>query len=79
MRWASLWKGPNLCDTVPCTGSWGEVYSTWGSMGLYALDTKGRAWTLCRNESKPVTRWILVDDLVSGAAARQWHAEQESA
>lgn len=80
MRWASLWKGPEIMDEVECPARFGGgicVGSTWMSMGLYALDTEGRPWTLCRRTMGPGTRWYLVDDLVSGAAGRQWLAEQE--
>jgi hypothetical protein len=83
-RFVSLWSGPNgLSDYVEDKdeGPGNSAFSyTWASMGLYGLDAEGRAWTLCsRGAYDKPTRWVLVDDLVSGAAARQVHAEEAAA
>lgn len=76
-RWQSLWTGPDLSDGAEyCDGSV-TCYGMWLSTRLYALDFENRAWTLCRHSGAPLTRWVLVDDLVSGVAARAWLAERE--
>jgi hypothetical protein len=84
VKFVSLWQGPNgLSDCVEDKDGGPGNYTvsfTWSSMGLYGLDAEGRAWTLCmRGLSERPTRWMLVDDLLSGAAARQVHAEEEEA
>lgn len=72
MRFASLWNGPPISDHVESIppGS-GIAYSfTLGSCGLYALDSEGRAWTYCDRIYTGKFRWVLVEDLMSGAAGR---------
>jgi hypothetical protein len=84
VKFESLWQGPNALhdeveDRDPAIRGWTVSY-TWCSTGLYGLDAEGRAWTLCtRGISNRPTRWLLVDDVLMGAAARQVHAEEAAA
>lgn len=84
MKFASLWKGPDLHDTVEYAGCGCAISHTWQSYGLYGLDADGRPWTLCAHSSRftggpgVASRWFLVDDLISGAAAKQWQNEERS-
>lgn len=80
-RWASLWAGPYIGDSVEFTDSDGcGYYGAWYSTQLYALDREDRAWTLCRHNARgEPAKWLLVDDVVSGAAGRQWLAERAAA
>lgn len=84
MKFVSLWQGPNALqdyveDRDDANPGHYTCSSTWCSAGLYGLDAEGRAWTLCTRglpDRPPASRWWLVDDLMSGAAARLTHAEE---
>jgi len=76
-KFTSLWQGPQLNDQVesvppPWWASGGGIMVSYTliSTGLYALDPKGAAWTLCTRFGTGFFRWFRVDELLSGAAAR---------
>ena len=75
MRFVSLWKGPEVGDHVEDRTPGIAFSCTWRSVGLYALDSDGRAWTYCmRVTTTSQGKWLLWDDLMSGAAGRRTHA-----
>lgn len=82
VRFVSLWGGPTIYDNVYNKGTDKqcgypvEYSNTWSSISLYGLDSDGRPWTLCQwSLDTGRTKWIPVDDLVSGRAARRDQAE----
>lgn len=80
-KFTSLWKGPNLHDHVESAAPGGGTpfSCTLSSTGLFAIDPKGVAWTLCNRLCTGVYRWFRVEELLSGAAARLVLAEEAGA
>jgi hypothetical protein len=77
VRFKSLWNGPTVFDRVACKLPGGiEAQTTWCSVGLYALDHEDRAWTYCQHLGTNKGKWILFEDLMSGAAGRQAAREE---